>query len=409
MPLSRDFRLFWGSDAANQFGTAVSSFVLPVVAIEALDASEFQVGLLNAAGMAAFLLIGLPAGAYVDRLRKRPLMGWSTAGRALLLLGVPVAAWLGGLTYAHLLLTALLVGVLTVFFEVGAQAYLPALVDRGLLVGANNRLVSVQQVARLTGRPVSGPLVQVLGGANAVLAISACYLASAVLLRGVRVVERPAGPRRRALGAEVAEGLRFVFGHPLVRPTALCTASFNLTNAVWGAVNVLFLLRDLDLPPAAASLLLGVGSAGGALAGLFVGRLVRVGQVRLVWLSLVCTQPAWVLIPLTRPDWRIALFAVGTAIASAGIVVYNVAQVSLRQALCPDHLLGRMNASIRFLAWGSIPLGALAGGALAGWIGVRGTLWVAAAGMVASVLWLVLSPLRAMRDVPEVTTVEGRG
>ncbi|MFD7658977.1 MFS transporter [Actinosynnema sp. NPDC059797] len=410
MPPSRDFRLFWGSDAAAQFGTAVSTFVLPAVAIEVLGASEFQVGLLNAAGMAAFLLIGLPAGVYVDRLRKRPLLAWSTTGRALVLATVPVAGWLGGLTFAHLVLAALLAGVLTVFFEVASQAYLPTLVDRGGLTGANTRLVAVQQVARLTGRPVSGPLVQFLGGANPVLAICASYLVGAWLLRGVRAVERPVEPRARALRAEMAEGLRFVFGHPLLRPTALCTISFNLMNAVWGAVNLLFLLRDLDLPPAAAGLLLGVGGVGGALTGLAVGRLAaRLGPVRLLWVPAACTQPAWVLVPLTQPDWRLALFGLGTAVSAAGIVVYNVAQVSLRQALCPDHLLGRMNASIRFLAWGSIPLGALAGGALAGWIGVRGTVWVASAGMAASVLWLVLSPLRRVRDVSEVTTVDRRG
>ncbi|ONI87192.1 hypothetical protein ALI22I_22315 [Saccharothrix sp. ALI-22-I] len=406
MPSPRDFRLFWGSDAINQFGTAVSSFVLPVVAIEALDASEFQVGLLAAAGMAAFLLIGLPAGVYIDRLRKRPLLMWTTTGRALLFATVPVAAWLGGLTYLHLLLAALAAGVLTVFFEVASQAYLPALVLRGELSQANSRLVSTQQVARLSGRPLSGPMVQFLGNANAVLAISISYLASALLLRGIRLVEQPVEPRERALRAEMAEGLRFVFGHPLLRPTVLCTTSFNLANGIWVAVNLLFLLHDLALSPTAAAVLLGLGSAGGALVGLLTARLARIGQVRLIWLSMLVTQPAWVLIPLAEPDWRLSLFAVGTLITSMGVVVYNVAQVSLRQALCPDRLQGRMNASVRFLAWGAMPVGALAGGALAEWIGVRNTLWVASVGMILSVLWVVLSPLRSMRDVAQVTAVD---
>ncbi|GAA1310741.1 MFS transporter [Saccharothrix xinjiangensis] len=409
MSPSRDFRLFWGSDAVNQFGTSVSAFVLPAVAIEALGAAEFQVGLLNAAGTAAFLLIGLPAGVYVDRLRKRPLLAWSTTGRALVLATVPVAGWLGGLTFTHLVLAALLAGVLTVFFEVASQAYLPALVDRGRLTGANSRLMAVQYTVRLVGRPVGGPLAQLLGSANAVLAVCASYLVSAGLLLGVRAVERPVEPRRRALRAEMVEGLRFLFGHPLLRPVVLCTASFNLTNAMWGAVNALFLLRELDLPFAVASALLGAGSVGGAVAGLFAGRLMRVGQVRLMWLSGVCTQPAWFLVPLTQPDWRLALFALGTAVTSAGVVLYNVTQVSLRQALSPDRLLGRVTAGVRFLGWGAMPVGALAGGALAEWVGVRGTLWVASAGMVASVLWLVLSPLRRVRDVPDATTVGNRG
>ncbi|MEV8440306.1 MFS transporter [Actinosynnema sp. NPDC051121] len=409
MPLPRDFRLFWGSDAANQFGTAVYTFVLPVVAIEALDASAFQVGLLTAAGTAAFLVIGLPVGVYVDRTRKRPVLAWSTVGRALLLVTVPVAGWLGGVTYAHLLLVASGAGVLTVFFEVASQAYLPTLVDREGLTGANGRLVSTQQVARLSGRPVSGPLVQVLGGVNAVLAIAVSFLTSALLLWGIRTPERAVESRGRAVRVDMAEGLRFVFGHPLLRPVVLCTTCFNLTNAMWGAVNVLFLLRDLALPTTAAAVLLGVGSAGGAVAGLVAGRLARLGQVRLVWLSLLVTQPAWVLVPLSEPGWGVALFAVGTLVTSAGVVVYNVAQVSLRQALCPDRLLGRMNASIRFLTWGAMPVGAVVAGALAEWVGVRGTLWVASAGMVLSVLWVVLSPLRSMRDVPVITSLDRHG
>ncbi|MFD1151822.1 MFS transporter [Saccharothrix hoggarensis] len=409
MPLPRDFRLFWGSDAVNQFGIAVYTFVLPVVAIEALDASAFQVGLLTAAGTAAFLVIGLPVGAYVDRVRKRPVLVWSAVGRASVLATVPVAAWLDALTFWHLVVAALGAGVLTVFFEVASQAYLPTLVERDGLTGANGRLVSTQQVARLSGRPVSGPLVQFLGSANAVLAITASFLASALLLRGVRAAERTVEPRKRALRADMAEGLRFVFGHPLLRPVVFCTTWFNLTNAMWGAVNVLFLLRDLALSATAAAVLLGVGSAGGVLAGLVAGRLARLGQVRLVWLSLLVTQPAWVLVPLAGPGWRVALFAVGTLVTSAGIVLYNVAQVSLRQALCPDRLLGRMNAGIRFLTWGAMPVGAVLGGALAEWVGVRNTLWVASAGMVVSVVWVLLSPLRAMRDVPAITTVDRHG
>ncbi|MGW4116488.1 MFS transporter [Actinosynnema sp. NPDC004786] len=408
MPLPRDFRLFWAADAANQFGTAVYAFVLPVVVIEALDASAFRVGVLTAAGTAAFPVIGLPVGVYVDRARKRPVLVAAAVGRASLPATVPVAAWLDRLTYAHLLLAASGAGVLTVFFEVASQAYLPTLVTRDALTGANGRLVSTQQVARLSGRPVSGPLAQVLGGANAVLAITASFLASGLLLAAMRTPEPAVAPRRRAVRSDMAEGLRFVFGHPLLRPVALCTMSFNLANAMWGAVAVLFLLRDLALPTAAAAVLLGVGSAGGAVAGLVAGRLAAYGRVRLVWLSLLVTQPAWVLVPVAGPGWRIALFAVGTLVTSAGVVLYNVAQVSLRQALCPDRLLGRMNASIRFLTWGAMPVGAVAGGALAEWVGVRGTLWAASAGMVLSVFWVLLSPLRSMRDLP-VANVGGHG
>ncbi|MFJ6674122.1 hypothetical protein ACIQMJ_23690 [Actinosynnema sp. NPDC091369] len=156
-------------------------------------------------------------------------------------------------------------------------------------------------------------------------------------------------------------------------------------------------------------MLMGLGSTGGVVAGLATGRLARFGQVRLVWLSLLVTQPAWVLVPLAEPGWRVVLFAVGTLVTSAGVVVYNVAQGSLRQALCPDRLLGRMNASVRFLTWGAMPVGAVAGGAPAEWAGVRATLWVAAAGMVLSAFRVVLSPLRSMRDLPVITNLDRHG
>lgn len=164
----------------------------------------------------------------------------------------------------------------------------------------------------------------------------------------------------------------------------LCTTTFNLANGVWSALNVVFLVRVLDLPAGVAALLLGVCSAGGVVAGLFVGRLARLGGRRLVWLSLVCTRPAWLVVPWAEHGWVVA---VGVFVPTMGVLVYNVAQVSLRQSVCPDRLMGRMNASIRFLAWGAMPLGALLGGALAEWVGVRGGLWVASVGMVLAVGW----------------------
>ncbi|NUT94239.1 MAG: MFS transporter [Saccharothrix sp.] len=392
----RDFRLFWGSDTVNQFGSAVSVFALPLVAVE-MGASELALGVLTAAGMAAFLLVGLPVGVLLDRVRRRPVQIWATAGRAVLLASVPVAGWLEGLTYGYLLAVALLVGVLTVFFEVASLSYLPVLVPRAELSTANSRLMATQQVGRLSGKPLAGVFAEAFGSVSSLFAITASFTASAVLLGAIKSAEPPPGGRRENVWAEMGEGLRFVLGHSLLRPLVLCTTTFNLANGVWSALNVVFLVRVLELSPGVAALLLGVGSAGGAAAALFVGRLARWGDVRLVWLSMVCTQPAWLLVPWAGHGWMVA---VGCFVPTMGVLVYNVAQVSLRQSLCPDRLMGRMNASIRFLGWGAMPVGAVLGGALAEWIGVRGGLWVAAVGMVVAVGWVVASPLRGSEGVP---------
>ncbi|GGP40875.1 MFS transporter [Saccharothrix coeruleofusca] len=405
----RAFRLFWAGDAANQFGSAVQDVALPLVAATALAASPARMGLLAAAGTAAFLVVGLPAGALVDRVRKRPLMAWTTTARAALLLTVPVAWWLDVLTFTHLVLVALGAGVLTVFFDVASQSFLPALVPRAELPAANGRLTSVQQVARLLGRPGSGVLAQAAGSANAVLGVVAAYASSALLLRAVDPQERVPERSGRRLWTEIGEGLRFVLRHRLVLPTVLCTATCNFFHGAYSAVSVLFMVRDLALPEGAVGLLLAVGGAGGALAGATSGWFVRIGQVRLIWVSMLCTQPAWLLVPLAEPGWKLSLLVVGLLVTSVGTVLYNVAQVSLRQALCPDHLLGRMNASVRCIVWGAMPLGALTGGLLAESLGVRGALWVAAAGLSSGVLWVLGSPLRRMRDVPSITTVEGHG
>ncbi|MFI9817210.1 MFS transporter [Saccharothrix variisporea] len=388
--------MFWGSDTVNQFGSAVSVFALPLVAVE-MGASEFALGVLTAAGTAAFLLVGLPVGVLVDRVRRRPVQLWATVGRAVLLASVPVVGWLGGLAYGYLLAVALLVGVLTVFFEVASLSSLPALVPRAELSTANSRLMSTQQVGRLAGKPLAGLVAEVFGSVNSLFVIAASFTSSAVLLGAMKGAEPVPDGRRKNVWADMGEGLRFVFGHPLLRPLVLCTTSFNLANGVWSALNVVFLVRVLDLSPGVAALLLGVGSAGGAVAALFVGRLARLGSARLVWLSMVCTQPAWLLVPWAEHGWVVA---VGSFVPTMGVLVYNVAQVSLRQSLCPDRLMGRMNASIRFLGWGAMPVGAVLGGALAEWVGVRGGLWVASAGMVAAVGWVLLSPLRASERVP---------
>jgi MFS family permease len=398
----RDFLLLWSGETVSQVGTMISHLALPLLAATVLGATPWEMGLLVAAERAGFLLVGLPAGALMDRLPRRPVMIAADLVRFALFASIPVAWWLGVLTFAQLVAVALLGGVATVFFDVGYQSVLPAVVGRGGLVEGNAKLESTRAAAEAAGPALGGGLVQLAGAAMAVLLDALSYLVSAAFLARMRTVEVVATrDPARSLRADMAEGLRFVLGHPLLRPIAACTGTANLFGGVLSAVSVLFLAREIGLPAGVVGLVLAAGSVGGVLAAVTAGHWIRrFGQARTLVSALLMTGPITLVLPLTTAGAGLAWFALGMFAVAYGGVVYNVAQVSFRQSVCPDRLLGRMNASIRFLVWGTIPIGGLLGGAMGELLGLRATLLVAGAGFVLAPLWLVASPLRRLRDLP---------
>jgi MFS family permease len=398
--------LLWASDTISQFGTFVAQTVLPLLAVTVLTATPFEMGVLTAAETAAFLVIGLPAGAWVDRMRRRPLMLRADVVRAVLMLSIPVAWWAGVLTLAQMVVVALFVGVCTVFFDVSYQSYLPTLVGREQLLEGNAKLQASQSVAQVSGPALGGGLAQLAGVANAASAIGLGFVASALLLFRIKKIEpQPERVAGRRLWPEIAEGLRFVFGHKIIRAIALTgtTAGFFLMTQT--SVAVIYLARDLGLTSSQIGLVLAVGGVGGALGAASANWWYRrIGNARAIWVSVLLLGPFEMLVPVARPGWTIWVGVLGMLGAGYTVIVHNVAQVSFRQSICPDRLLGRMNASMRFLIWGAFPLGSLAGGALGETIGVRGTLWVAGGGMVLAGLWVVFSPLRRMVNTPPTTT-----
>jgi MFS family permease len=398
----RDFLLLWCGETVSQVGTMVSHLALPLLAATVLGATPWEMGLLVAAERGAFLLVGLPAGVLLDRVRRRPVMIAADLVRFALFASIPLAWALDVLTFAQLLVVAFLGSVATVFFDVGYQSILPAVVGRAGLVEGNVKLESTRAAAETAGPALGGGLVQLVGAAAAVLLDAVSYLVSAAFLLRMRTREAiPARDPARSLRAEMAEGLRYVLGHPLLRPIALTTGTGNLFSGVLAAVSVLFLARELGQPPAVIGLVLAAGSVGGLVGALTAGQWIRgLGQGRTVVTALLVTGPVALVLPLTTAGAGLAWFALGMAAVAYGGVVYNVAQVSFRQAVTPDHLLGRMNASIRFLVWGTIPIGGLLGGALGELIGLRATLLVTAVGMVLSPVWVIASPLRRLRDLP---------
>ncbi|MFD7028616.1 MFS transporter [Streptomyces sp. NPDC059917] len=400
----RDFRFLLAGAAAGQVGAQVTLVALPLVAVLELKAPAFQVGLLTAAETAAFLLIGLPAGAWVDRMRKLSLMIRADVVRCLAMASVPLAAVADALTMAQLYVVALVVGVATVFFDVAHQSYLPVLLPREHLVAGNGALETVRSSAQVAGPGLGGGLVQLVGAHLAIVADAIGYAVSALFLLAIRRPEsKPEPVPGASLRKEVGEGLRFVLGHPLLRVIAVTTGLGNFFTAMLMATQTVFLVRVLDLAPAAIGGMLSASAVGGLAGALCAGRLARrFGQARIIWLSSLVTGPFALLWPLSGKGAAAALFAVASGAVFFGAVVYNVAQVSFRQTLCPPRLLGRMNATLRFLMWGTLPLGALVGGAVADASGARAALWICAVGFLLVPVPLLLSPLRRMRELPEV-------
>ncbi|WP_199730392.1 MFS transporter [Amycolatopsis panacis] len=396
------FRQLFAGDSASQLGTFVGMTAIPLLAAVTLAATPFEMGLLTTAETLGFLLIGLPAGVWVDRLRKRSLMLAADLVRAGLLLSIPIAWWAGVLTMAQVLVIVLLTSFATVFFDVSYQAYLPALVGRERLLEGNAKLQGVQSCAQIAGPSVAGVLVQFLGAASTVVLTGAGYLVSALCLWRIRTAEqRPPRTGHERLVPQMLEGLRFVVADRPLRAIVACTATANMFSAAAQAVEVLFLTRTAGLSPAEVGMLLAVAGVGGIGAALCAGPIVRwFGQARSIWLLPLLTWPGGLLVPLAGRGWGLVLAGFGLALTGFGVILYNIAQVSYRQAITPDRLLGRMNASVRFVVWGAMPLGGLLGGALGEGLGLTGALWVAMAGQMAGALWVVCSPLRRMRDLP---------
>jgi MFS family permease len=398
------FLRLWFGQTVSEFGSQITTLALPLAAVIVLHASTFQVGLLTTAGYAAFLLIGLPAGAWVDRVRRKSVMIAADVVRTLVLASIPVAYGLGVLTLWQLYAVTFIQGIATVFFDVAYMSYVPGLVGRQHVVEANAKLQATVSVAQVSGPSAAGLLIGLLSAPVAFVADAGSFIVSVVSLLFVRQPEPAPEPTGgRSLRADMAEGLQFVLRQPILRMIAGCTSTSNLFSSAVLAVSVVFLVRQVHLDASAIGLLTSLGAIGGVVGALSCGLLRRwIGSARIIWVSLVVTAPFGLLLPLTHPGLGLICYAVGMFMFSFGAVVYNVHQASFRQLLCPPRLLGRMNATIRFIVWGTLPLGGLLGGALGSWLGNRNALWVGAIGMNLATVWLLASPLMRMRDTEAV-------
>ncbi|MEU5213681.1 MFS transporter [Streptomyces sp. NPDC020742] len=407
-----DFRKLWFGESAGKFGAAVTSVVLPLVAVSVLHASTFEVGLLNAATWVPWLVIGLPAGVWVDRLPRRTVMLTSDALSCALFVCVPLAYWLDALDVARLLLVALLVGTAAVFFQTAYTAYLPSIVAPEDQAEGNAKLHGSASAAQIAGTGAGGLIAQVAGSVNGMLTNAATFLISLVCVARIRHREPATPPAERARGAllrEVGEGVRLVARDPYLRSLTVFGAVSNLFLAGYQSLLVVFLVRDVGLTGSGVGVLVAVGGAGGVVGALVVRRgVTRFGTARaLLLFELGVPALAPLMVLTSRDAVGLALFVIGYASVSVGVVAGNVIKAGFQQGYCPADVLGRVSACSSFLNYGTMPLGALLAGALGTWCGVRPTLWLMIAGIPLSALILLCSPLRSRRDLPMRTGATG--
>ncbi|MFJ6772228.1 MFS transporter [Kitasatospora sp. NPDC091257] len=395
----RGFQLLLTGDTVSQFGSQVTMLAIPLVALSTFHASAFQMGLLTAASTIPVAVAGLPAGAWVDRMRRRPVLVAADLLRFALLASIPLAYAFGVLTLAQLYAVAVLAGTATVFFDVAHLSYLPFLVGRDRLTEGNAVLQTANRGAEFSGPAVCGWLVQAAGPVGALMVDAVSFLVSAASIGAIRRSEpQPEQTAHGSLRQQIAVGLRYVLHHPVLRVLVSSGVLLCLATTALLAVQPILLVRDLGMSPGLYGLLLvgdGIGGFVGSLAARPVIR--RLGTARTIWVPSLAIVPFVLLLPFTGHGWLILLYPVGSFVFAVGISLRNVAQLSYRQGVCPPELLGRMNASMRVLTWGAMPLGGLLGGALAQWAGTRAALWAVFALIVLS-LPPVLTPALRGRD-----------
>jgi MFS family permease len=401
------FMKLWAGQAISLLGSQITFLALPLTAVLVLDATPAQMGILMAVEALPSPLIGLFVGVWVDRCRRRPILIMADLGRAALLGVVPVAAILGLLRLEHLYLVCFLVGVLGLFFDVAHRSFLPSLVVRAHLVEANSKLELSNSVAEIVGPGVAGGLVQVVTAPVAIAVDAISYLVSALSLGLIQVSEplpRPA-EQQQSIRQEIGQGLQLVLGDRLLRSIAGCLGTLYLFNGVLEAVFILYVTEELGIGAGLLGLIFAGGSVGFLVGALLPGWVLRrFGWGPGIMVGLLLVGLSDLLIPLVGGSAGVAV-AVAVLVTAQfffglGLVVFNAGQVSLRQAMTPDELQGRMNATMSFLAGAVVPLGGLLGGALGETLGLRPTLLLAALGEILSVLWLLLSPMRLQRGQP---------
>lgn len=405
-----DFVKLWTAAACSQLGTQVTFLAWPLIAITMLAATPLEVSVLQAIGWLPILLLSLPIGVWVDRARRRPILVAADLARAVVLLSIPLAYALGVLSIWQLYAVLFVSGVLTVCFDVADQSYLPSLVAREQLVAGNAALELAQSGTRIAGPSIAGALIGWLMAPIAVVVDACSYIASALLLLSIRTSEAmPAPPTaderrtRTPMRGEIGEGIRFIGQHHLLRPLVTFKFMVNLGWSLIEGLFVLYVVRQLGLEAGAIGLLFTLSNIGLLAAAGVARRLVtRFGLGATILAAAALQGLGVLLVPLAPPTMPLPFLVGGLLVRAFGTVLFTINEVSLRQAVTPPHMRGRVNATSRFVSLGVLPVGYVLGGALATALSMEFVIRLGAALVLLAVVPLLLSPVRSLRTMPQI-------
>jgi MFS family permease len=401
-----DFVKLWTGQSISEFGSQVSQLAIPWLAAVDLNASPLQFSLLGVFGFLPFILFALPAGVWVDRLSRRQILIVGDATRAILLLLIPILWATHTLRMWHLLVLSFVIGIFTVFFDVAYQSYLPSLVEREQLMEGNSKLQLTVSITQVAGPSASGGLIAAITAPYAIFVDAISFLVSTVFMVRMRhretIPEHTADAPRSKMWPDVKEGLRWVVGHRWLRAIATCTGVSNFFASLLFAIVILYFTRTLHLRAWETGLIFAIGSIGSIAGALVVNRLQKkIGVGPTIVATAISFSVGGLFYPLAPKSFPLPLLMLAQVLFGFGSVAYNITQVSLRQAITPERLQGRMNAAMRWIVWGTIPLGTLAGGVIASAYGLRTALWVGAIGGLFTFLPVTLTSVRSIGEMPE--------
>lgn len=401
---NRDFIKLWVGQTISNIGSGISGVALPLTAVLILAATPVQMGVLSALDGIAVLVFGLLAGVWADRLRRRPIMVAADLGRAVLLGSIPLAALLGVLHLAQLYVVAALAAILTIFFNVADQSFLPTLIQQEQLVEANSMRGTSDSLAEIVGPASAGPLVQLIGAPFAILFDACSFLVSALSIGLIRTAESGPVPGKARQNAwrEGIDGLRMVRDNTLLRALAISAALFEFFGNFVGTLYILYIVRELHAAPLVLGFLIATGGVSALIGTLIAQRVIRrLGPGLSIGAMLALYGVFGLLTPLAHGPVAFAVGMLFTAqlLGDASVAIYFIAEVSLRQAIIPNAFLGRISATMQFLARGPAPIAAIIAGILGTLIGLRLTILIGVLGVIFAGVLLLLSPVRRVRSL----------
>ncbi|MDF2626775.1 MAG: transporter [Symbiobacteriaceae bacterium] len=406
-----EFLKLWTGQTISLFGSLIGRIALPMMVVLVLDATPMQVSLLRAVEVAPGLVAGLFAGVWVDRLRRRPIMIVADMGRAVLMGLIPLLFLLGSLTMGYVYAIAFFISILTIFFDVAYQSYMPTLVQSAHLVEANSKLEATASIAEITGFGLSGFLVQILTAPITILIDAISFVASAIFLLRIRTPEAapPLPETREGMWSEIKAGMQVLFSHPVLRALVAADGLSNLFGNIIGTVIMLFVLKELQVSPSLAGVIFGFGGVSAFFGALLAAPVVRrfgLGRSLIVAAFMSGASVAFLAGATGPMPIIIAMLIAQQLFGDGAMMVFAINNTSLRQAITPERFLGRVNATLRVSDWTFMLVGTLVGGVLGEAIGLRGALVVACLGKLLAVVWLWFSPVREIQHHPDSAAAE---